>query len=145
MLCLVSTPRRHLKWAHGMHTKFAYAVPCLRPFTVEESSLLNYVVKHEHPARMDELEGLMVIGRCGCEKCPTILLGRGPKVLPTSPCYDLTHIVYLGMNQQGVMVAVALLERGGQFSELEAWSFAGDAVLSWPRPEDLESTAMFLH
>ena len=127
-----------------MPAKHPYAVPCLRPFTPDENHLLNYVVRREHPARLHELDGLMVIGRCGCQQCPTILLGRGIQVLPTSPCYDITHVVYMGENPQGVIVAVALLERFGQFSELEAWSFGGDAVRSWPRPEALVPAANFL-
>lgn len=124
-----------------MSVNYPYAVPCFRPFTADETRLLTYVVSREHPARMRELEGLMVIGRCGCQECPTILLGRSPQLLPSSPSYDLTHIVYVGVNPQGVSVAVALLERRGQFSELEAWSFGGEAVRSWPRPEDLQPTA----
>ncbi len=128
-----------------MPAKHPYAVHGLRPFTADEARLLSFVVSHEHPDRMHEIDGLMVVGRCGCEKCPTILLGRGPQALPEGPSYDLTHIVYVGANLQGVAVAVALLERLGRFSELEAWSFSGEEVRSWPRPEDLQPTGDVVH
>jgi len=45
---------------------------------------------------------------------------------------------YIGINAVGLVVGVALLERQGELSELEAWSPAGDDIDQWPRIESLK-------
>ena len=45
---------------------------------------------------------------------------------------------YVGRDKGGVLVGVALLERNGKLSELEAWSPSGADIRAWPVLSSLE-------
>jgi len=116
-----------------------YAIELQRNLTEVERDLLVFLLRQEMPQQVTKVDSLKVIGRCGCGKCPTILIGQGQHPFPTIG--EFKEIAnYIGKNSQGVLAGVALLEREGGLFELEAWSPSGDNVMQWPMVTSLERT-----
>jgi hypothetical protein len=115
-----------------------YAVPHRRELSGEEAALL---LGQEAPDRVAELEGLKVVARCGCGKCPTILLGHGTAAEPLTSGPMTEVASYRGRNTEGVTVGVVLIDRNGKLAELEAWSPEGSDIVSWPPVAKLERFA----
>lgn len=101
-----------------------------------EQSILRKLVESEIPERLPEIDRLVVVARCGCGACPTVLLSAEPfgQAL-TGKHKELAS--YRGINAEGVEVGVILLERKGKIAELEAWSPHGESIFSWPAPSAL--------
>lgn len=114
-----------------------YAITLQRDLTETEKALISFLLQQEAPGRLPQLEKIKVVGRCGCGKCPTVLLGlsqqSGPKL---GPFKELAN--YVGKTTTGMVVGVALLEREDELAELEAWSPRGDDVSQWPDVASLE-------
>ena len=109
-----------------------YRIALRRELSAEEQALLRHILEREAPKRVQEIASLKVIARCGCGKCPTVIFGCSIESEPR-PAMPFTEVAnYMGRNAEGVLVGVALLEREGHLSELEAWSPEGDDVTSWP-------------
>ena len=115
-----------------------YCIPDRRDLTEVEHTLLRYLLEHEAPQRLAELDSIKVVARCGCGKCPTILFGTALESEPRtgSPFTEIAS--YRGRNVEGVVVVAALIERNGQLAELEAWSPEGLSISSWPSTPGLE-------
>ena len=121
-----------------MNTVQPYSIPLRRELSAEEGALLVHILEREAPARLSEVARLKVVARCGCGKCPTVIFGPSLEAepLPARPFVEIAN--YLGRNRDGVLVGIALLEREGQVSELEAWSPEGGEVTAWPGVSELE-------
>ena len=115
-----------------------YSLPLKRELSVEERTIVTHILEHEAPGRVADVAHLKVVARCGCGKCPTVIFGRSldAEPLPPRPFVEIAN--YMGRNRDGVLVGVALLEREGQLSELEAWSPEGSDIGSWPSVSALE-------
>lgn len=118
-----------------------YSIPHRRALSGEEVTLLRYLLDHEAPSRLAELEGLRVVARCGCGKCPTVLFGHGTSAEPLTSGPMTEVASYRGRNAEGVTVGVVLIDRGGKLAELEAWSPEGNDIASWPPVTKLERFA----
>jgi hypothetical protein len=119
-------------------THAPYSIPDRRELTVEERSLLRFLVERQAPNRLAELESLKVVARCGCGKCPTVLFGRKLDAEPLTGSPFVEVASYRGKNKEGATVGVVLIEREGKLAELEAWSPHGPDVTSWPAVATLE-------
>lgn len=115
-----------------------YAIEEHRSLTEEEVGLLQFLLQREAPERLSEIKSLRVIARCGCGRCPTILFGKNEKNTPSLGKFN-EMANYIGKTSNGVVVGVALLEREGELSELEAWSPVGDDIYQSPSIASLES------
>ena len=115
-----------------------YSIPLRRELSGEERGLLQYILEREAPDRVSEIAKLKVVGRCGCGQCPTVIFGSSLDADPRAarPFVEIAN--YLGRNSEGVGVGIALLEREGHISELEAWSPEGADVAAWPPLSALE-------
>jgi hypothetical protein len=120
-----------------MQARQPYSLPLKRDLSSEERALVEFIVEREAPTRVADIASLKVIGRCGCGECPTVIFGDSlaAEPLPARPFIEIAN--YFGKNRDGVLVGVALLERGGRMSELEAWSPEGADITSWPAPSAL--------
>lgn len=109
-----------------------YSIPLQRPLSSEELQLVSFLLEREAPSRLAEVGSLGVVARCGCGKCPTVMFGADTSL----PFSELAN--YVGRDSRGVLVGVALLERNGKLSELEAWSPSGVDIRAWPELSSLE-------
>jgi hypothetical protein len=130
--------RRSCRTLGVMNPAQPYSLPLHRELSAEERALLLHILEREAPARVAEVARLKVVARCGCGNCPTVIFGSSldAEPLPARPFVEIAN--YLGRNRDGVLVGVALLEREGQVSELEAWSPEGGDVTAWPAVSELE-------
>jgi hypothetical protein len=115
-----------------------YSIPCHRDVTPEEHALLKFLIEREEPSRIGEVDEAKVVARCGCGKCPTILLRRAGATDPLTRGAARELASYRGSNPDGIEVGVILIERNGELAELEAWAPAGGDVTSWPPLANLE-------
>jgi hypothetical protein len=115
-----------------------YSIPLRRELSAEERALLVHILDREAPDRIPEIAMLKVVARCGCGKCPTVIFGESMDAEPRAAMPLVEVANYMGLNAEGLLVGVALLEREGFLSELEAWSPKGGEVVSWPEPGELE-------
>ena len=113
-----------------------YAVEHQRQLSEEERNLVSFLLENEAPQYLSQLASLLVIDRCGCGKCPTIMFGSQGHEVPEFG--EFTKLAdYIGKADDGVLVGVMLFERNGVISELEAWSPAGEDIRKWPAIENL--------
>lgn len=104
-----------------------------RPVSADEFETLRKIVASEVPERGVELEGLLVVGRCGCGTCPTVFFqphGSGSQEREVAS--------YMGKEPNGGVVGVVLWEIDGQFSQLEFYSMDGHEPWSIPIVNTLE-------
>jgi hypothetical protein len=119
----------------------AYSIPHHRALSGEEAALLRFLLDHEAPSRVTELDTLKVVARCGCGMCPSILFGHGSSTEPVTSGPIAEVASYRGRNAEGLTVGVVLIDRNGKLAELEAWSPEGEDIASWPPLAALERFA----
>ena len=108
-----------------------YSVEHKRELTEEEIKLVSFLLTDSgNDSFMEQLTSLRVVARCGCGKCPTVLFAQGFDSPIVKSASDLTQ--YQGMNKDGEMVGVTLMAIDGKLTELEASSFSGGDIWSWP-------------
>lgn len=111
-----------------------YSIPYQRPLSSEERQLITFLLEREAPSRLSEIDSLNIVARCGCGRCPTVLFSPDT----SQPFSEVAN--YVGRDNLGTMVGVALLESDGKLSELEAWSPSGVDIAAWPVLSSLERT-----
>lgn len=52
-----------------------YSIEYKRELTEEEMEIIRFLIQEEKPNLKNQIKDLKVIGRCGCGKCPTVMLG----------------------------------------------------------------------
>ncbi len=111
---------------------FPYSIPESRPLSEQERVIVRHLLLHTAPDRVDELERLSVVERCGCGRCPTILF-----VPHDETTENRNRIVADFVGGENSTVGVIVWERDGVLAELEAWSLDGNDVTSWPAVSSL--------
>lgn len=111
-----------------------------RSLTPEERILLEWLVEHgdsEGRAFSSQLEGIRVVGGCGCG-CPTIALGvEGAKEATAGPSQILAD--FLGETPDGWQAGILLHAREGKLSELEVYNLSEhDGPYSLPTIDSLK-------
>jgi hypothetical protein len=101
----------------------ARTIPENRPLNLGERALIEWLLAHGTPeaaAYAHQLEGVRVVGRCGCG-CPTVDLAVGDAQLSTTgPSRVLAD--FFGVTPDGIEVGVILHARQDTISELEVYS-----------------------
>ena len=115
-----------------------YSIPLRRELSTEERAILSHILEREAPARVHEIGRLKVVARCGCGACPTVLFGASLESEPHTPRPFVEIATYIGRNKFDVLVAITLIEREGELSELEAWSPEGGDLQAWPPTSTLQ-------
>ena len=108
-----------------------YWIPDKRDLTRTEFALLEFLIRQVEEINTS-VKDLKVIARCGCGKCPTILLGQS---LNDEPIYSEdadTRLDWSGRAENGTLVGIGMFAKDGMPTELEAWSVDGGHVESWP-------------
>ena len=109
---------------------FPYCVPDKRELTPTEFALLDFLLKQVDGVTVDASE-LVVVARCGCGKCPTILFGKSIDDEPiTSGSYAVMD--WSGLAENGTLIDIVLFAKDGIPTELEACSMDCGDVESWP-------------
>lgn len=113
---------------------FPFFVPVQeREMDATERRLMQQLLKAAPIAYLPQLDGLRVVGRCGCGECPTIFFQADQEGDVES---DL--VTAQGRDSSGGLVAVVLLEKNGALSQLEFYSIDGHSPWSAPSAETLQ-------
>ncbi len=99
----------------------------VRPLSTAEREVLARMVQGLSVSYQTQAKRLMVVGRCGCGKCPTVFFE--PHVAG-----DREHelVSYQGSDAFGGVVGALLLEKDGRLSQLEF--FSADGHEPWAIP-----------
>ncbi|MCW3075012.1 MAG: hypothetical protein JWP69_2081 [Flaviaesturariibacter sp.] len=100
-----------------------YSVLHKRELNDEEKAMLQFLFSVEKPEWLDLLTKIKVIARCGCGKCPTILLGTS---FQDEPQINQTLLIdYIGVGANGEQIGVTVFGNNEIPTELEFWSIDG--------------------
>jgi hypothetical protein len=99
-----------------------------RQLSSTERGVVELIVSNEVPELRVQLNGLRVVGRCGCGACPTVFFQ--PHVAG-----EREHEIasYSGNDATGGIVGVLLWQKNGRLSQLEFYSVDGHDP--WAIPE----------
>jgi hypothetical protein len=113
---------------------FPFFMPTqIRPLTSAERAVIEHLVEGAPEHHRAQVEHLVVAGRCGCGKCPTIFFE------PHHEGARETDLVsYSGRDATGGLVAAVLLEKEGRLSQLEFFPIDGHDPWGIPAAETLE-------
>ena len=106
--------------AASPHVPPFFAPTPSRPLTEVEQSVIERLAVELDEHYKSQLPRLVVVGRCGCSKCPTIFFQSHE---PGDQERDLVSLV--GQDSTGGLVAAVLLEKQGNLSQLEFYSVDG--------------------
>lgn len=113
-----------------------YCIADKRDLTARELELLTRLAV-DTPKIARHFERLKVVARCGCGRCPTILLSDSYELAPITSKVAEVAGEWMGTLTTGSQVGVVLYASAGFPTELEAWSPAGEAVDHWPSIDSL--------
>lgn len=113
-----------------------YHIKHKRELNDEEKNILRYVLSNT--SYFDQIDSLKVVARCGCGVCPTVLFGHTFADEPVPNGRDVAQ--YKGVNSDGEIVGITVMAAAGKLTELEASSFSGGDIYSWPPIQGLEIT-----
>ena len=116
---------------------FPYCIPEKRDLTSTEYGLLEYLLKQVDGVTVEACE-LKVVARCGCGKCPTILLGKSMHDAPITSKDSQAAMDWSGRAENGTLVGIGIFVKDGMPTELEAWSVDGGDVDAWPPIEAIQ-------
>jgi hypothetical protein len=100
-----------------------YSIPEKRELSEIEVQLLSHLFKMEKPEWISLIGNLNVIARCGCGKCPTILLGETPD---SEIQIENLIIDYIGKSPNGQEIGISLFGTDTMPTELEFYSLDGE-------------------
>ena len=116
-----------------------YCIPHRRELTEEERKLLRFLLADDSVLAL-QIDRLLVVARCGCGQCPTILFGESLDDEPLTGVGAKTADIiadYYGPAENGTTVGVTLHEREGKLAELEASVVHGGDIEGWPPIDSL--------
>jgi hypothetical protein len=103
-----------------------------RALTAQEQAVLMRLVQGLPWQFAQQVDGLRVVGRCGCGACPTVFF------LPHEQGEEETDLVAMaGKDNSGGLVAAVLFEKSGLLSQLEFYSVDGHEPWEVPNAENL--------
>lgn len=114
-----------------------YSIPDKRELSNCERMLLKVLATDsvEIAAHVDKL---IVVARCGCGTCPTILFGNSLDDVPIASNKSERSKEWMGRLITGQMVAIQLHVSDGIPVELEAWSPEGADIVDWPELDSIK-------
>lgn len=113
-----------------------YHIEHKRELNEEEKEILLHMLSNT--SYSDQIDSLKIVARCGCGKCPTVLFGKTFEDEPVPNGRDVVQ--YQGLNSDGEVVCITVMAAAGKLTELEASSFSGGNIYSWPPIQSIEVT-----
>lgn len=107
-----------------------YSIPYKRPLSEEEKQYLTLLFQKSKPKWLNLLAQLTVIARCGCNNCPTILLGLNEEDSPLPNQKVVAELT--GTNQNDEPIEVVLFGNESKPTELEFVSYGGHKLTNIP-------------
>ena len=97
-----------------------YSIRHERELNNDEEELLRFLFSKRKTEWLDIINRIKVIARCGCGRCPTILLGTSfdDEIKTNQPLL----IDYLGYGINGQKIGVSVFGNEAGPTELEFWS-----------------------
>jgi hypothetical protein len=115
------------------HAEFAFFMPTeRRSLRQEERAVVERLLQGQGTQYTAQLDGLMVVGRCGCGACPTVFFQA--HVLGDQ---ERDIVSMAGQDATGSLVGAVLLERQGVLSQLEFFSVDGHDPWEVPDAQNL--------
>lgn len=113
---------------------FPFFMPTpVRPLAPNERAVLVRLSRGQSEHYRAQAEHVVVVGRCGCGKCPTVFFE------PHREGDRETDLVsYSGRDGSGGLVAAVLLAKEGRLSQLEFYPIDGHDPWGIPAAETLE-------
>jgi hypothetical protein len=108
----------------------SYSKPHRRPLSEEEKQYLIILFQNARPEWHNLLDQLTVIARCGCNNCPTILLGNNVNDQPISNQPIIAEL--FGSDMNGELVDVVLYGNDNKPTELEFTSYGSHNLTELP-------------
>ena len=115
----------------------AYCTPEHRNLSHPERAFVEFLVRTSAPDRLNELEDLSVIARCGCGHCPGVLFGSSPGDQPITQDAYLIADMMTPVTPEG-FIGVMLWATDSRISELEFSSFGNIDITELPSVTDLK-------
>ncbi len=99
-----------------------YSISNKREMTKSETEFLTYLFGKEKPEWINLIGNLKVIARCGCGKCPTIILGKtfNSEIKKGNLIKD-----YEGKGKNGELIGISVFGTEQMPTELEFYSLDG--------------------
>jgi hypothetical protein len=114
-----------------------YSIPDKRELTKPETEFLTYLFGKEKPEWNNLIGNLKVIARCGCGKCPTIIIG---KTFDSEIKKGNLIIDYAGKGKNGELIGISVFGTDQMPTELEFYSIDGESeITEMPKIETLKS------
>ncbi|MCM4164802.1 MULTISPECIES: hypothetical protein [unclassified Arenibacter] len=114
-----------------------YSIPDKRELTKSEIEFLTFLFEKEKSEWTNLIRNLKVIARCGCGKCPTIILG---KTFDSEIQKGNLIIDYVGKSKSGELIGISVFGTEQMPTELEFYSIDGESeILERPEIETLKS------
>jgi hypothetical protein len=114
-----------------------YSIPDKRELTKSEIEFLTYLFGKEKSEWTNLIGNLKVIARCGCGKCPTIILG---KTFDSEIQNGNLIIDYVGKGKNGELIGISVFGTDQGPTELEFYSIDGKSeITEIPKIETLKS------
>ncbi|GAA5010468.1 hypothetical protein FNZ56_01490 [Pseudoluteimonas lycopersici] len=101
---------------------FPYCIPHRRELSLREREMLAFLLSENAPQRLDELEHLTVVARCGCGRCPGVLFGKDASDEPVTQGARLIADMMTTPADKG-FIGVMLWATDARITELELCSF----------------------
>jgi hypothetical protein len=116
---------------------YPYFISEQRELTPVEKELLAFLLSKANLPGVSA-NALVVVARCGCGTCPTILFGESFCDDPISSEDSSSVVDLVGRAVNGTLVGVVLFAtKEGKVTELEGWSVDGGEI-EWPATSVLE-------
>lgn len=99
--------------------------------------MLAFLLSENAPERLDELEQLTVVARCGCGRCPGILFGKIESDEPITQGAKVIADMMTTPTGNG-FVGVMLWATDARIAELELCGFGDIDITELPSTSDLK-------
>lgn len=110
-----------------------HSSPEMRPLSEQERQFLSHLLRTNAPDRLGELDGLSVIGRCGCGQCPGIIFAS--HLESAAEPYLVADMITLA--QPDAPVGVMLWGTDSRLISLEFCSYGDSNAMELPAVADL--------
>lgn len=115
-----------------------FASTAARALSEHEYAVVAQLLVEQNDDLRAQLNHLVVVGRCGCEACPTIFFQPHKE-----GDHEYSLVDAFAKDETGGVVGVSLFVKDGLLSQLEVFTADGHDPYFLPRPENFISATNF--